>query len=143
MIPGLLVDRVIVVPAEIHYWYYDFFGVHGQAPLQLSQSIFAPLASAHYTTPIPEVIGWKYTGTAMSANVGLFGDAFANFGFAGCAIFALLFALVLKAVDGAARATNARLAVALVGMPAFELVNSGLLTVLLTHGLALTTIALW
>ena len=26
LIPALLVDRVIVVPAEIHYWYYDFFG---------------------------------------------------------------------------------------------------------------------
>ena len=38
LIPALLIDRVIVVPAEIHYWYYDFFGVHGQAPLQLSQS---------------------------------------------------------------------------------------------------------
>ena len=143
LIPALLVDRVIVIPAEIHYWYYDFFGVHGQAPLQLSQSILAAVSSAHYSTPIAEVIGWKYLGSAASANVGLFGDAFANFGFAGCAIFALLFALLLKAVDAAGRATDARVAAALVAMPAFQLVNSGLLTTLLTHGLALTILVLW
>lgn len=143
IIPALLVDRVIVIPAEIHYWYYDFFGVRAQPTLQLSQSLLAPLSVAHYTTPIPEVIGWKYMGSAASANVGLFGDAFANFGFAGCFIFALLFALLLKAVDAAGRRADVRMAAALVAMPAFQLVNSGLLTTLLTHGLALTIIVLW
>ena len=140
---GALVDRVIIIPAEIHYWYYDFFGVNGAPALQLSQSVLAPLTDAHYGTPIAEVIGWKYMGSAASANVGLFGDAFANFGFAGCAIFALLFGLVLKAVDAAARGADPRLAAALVAMPSFELVNSGLLTTLLTHGLALTIVVLW
>lgn len=143
VIPALLVDRVIVIPAEIHYWYYDFFGIRGQAPLQLSQSVLAAVTSAHYSTPIAEVIGWKYMGSQASANVGLFGDAFANFGFAGCFIFALLFALLLKAVDAAARSTDPRIAVALVGMASFQLVNSGLLTTLLTHGLALAIVALW
>jgi hypothetical protein len=143
IIPALLVDRVIVIPAEIHYWYYDFFGVRAQPTLQLSQSLLAPLSVAHYTTPIPEVIGWKYMGSAASANVGLFGDAFANFGFAGCFIFALLFVLLLKAVDAAGRRADVRMAAALVAMPAFQLVNSGLLTTLLTHGLALTIIVLW
>jgi hypothetical protein len=143
IIPALLVDRVIVIPAEIHYWYYDFFGVGAQPTLQLSQSLLAALSVSHYTTPIPEVIGWKYMGSAASANVGLFGDAFANFGFAGCFIFALLFALLLKAVDAAGRRADTRVAVALVAMPAFQLVNSGLLTTLLTHGLALTIIVLW
>jgi hypothetical protein len=143
LIPLLLVDRVIVVPAEIHYWYYDFFGVHRQALLQLSQSILAPLAASHYREPIAEVIGWTYMGNAASANVGLFGDAYANFGFAGCAVFAVLFAMVLKAVDAAGRATDGRVAAALVAVPAFELVNSGLLTTLLTHGLALTMLTLW
>jgi hypothetical protein len=82
-------------------------------------------------------------GTQSSANVGLFGDAFANFGFAGCFIFAMLFALLLKVVDAAARTTDPRIAVALVGMASFQLVNSGLLTTLLTHGLALAIVALW
>jgi O-antigen polymerase len=143
VIPALLVDRVIVVPAEIHYWYYDFFGVHGQAPLRLSQSILAALTPSHYNVPIAEVIAWTYMDTAASANVGLFGDAYANFGFAGCAIYALLFAVLLKTLDAAGRACNPRIAAALLAMPAFALVNSGLLTTLLTHGLGLTVVVLW
>jgi len=143
VVPALLVDRVIVIPAEIHYWYYDFFGTHGQAPLQLSQSVLSAVTSAYYSAPIAEVIGWKYMGSAASANVGVFGDAFANFGFPGCFIFALLFSLLLKSVDAAGRTTDPRIAAALVGMPAFQLVNSGLLTTILTHGLGLTIIALW
>jgi hypothetical protein len=143
LIPSLLIDRVIVIPAEIHYWYYDFFGVRGQPVLQLSQSVFSSLTPAHYNAPIPEIIGWQYMGSAASANVGLFGDAFANFGFAGCGIFALLFALLLKTVDAAAGATDPRIAAALLGMPAFQLVNSGLLTTLMTHGMAAALLVLW
>ncbi len=143
LIPSLLIYRLLIVPAEIHYWYYDFFGVHGQPALQLSQSIFSWVAFDHYAVPIAEVIGWKYMGSAAYANVGLFGDAFANFGFAGCAAFAVMLAMVLKVLDAAARHANSRLAAALVGIPAFQLVNTGLLTTLLTHGLALTIVTLW
>jgi len=142
-IPNLLVDRVIIVPAEIHYWYYDFFGTLGHAPLQLSQSILTELSASHYTAPIAEVIAWKYMGAAAWANVGLFADAFANFGFAGCAVYTLLFAAVLKALDAASSGTDARIAAALIAVQAFQLVNAGLLTTLLTHGLALAILVLW
>jgi hypothetical protein len=50
---------------------------------------------------------------------------------------------LLKVVDAAGRGADPRVAAALVAMPAFLLVNSGLLTTLLTHGLALTVIVLW
>jgi len=142
-IPALLVDRVIIIPAEIHFWYYDFFGVHGNAPLQLSQSVFSLITTTHYQAPIAEVIGWKYMGVTAWANVGLFADAFANFGFAGCAVFAALFALVLKTLDAASRATDARVAAALIAVQAFQLVNGGLLTTLLTHGLGIAILILW
>jgi hypothetical protein len=49
----------------------------------------------------------------------------------------------LKLVDAAARGVEPRFAAALVAMPAFQLVNSGLLTTLLTHGLALAILILW
>lgn len=143
IIPGLLVDRVIVVPAELHYWYYDFFGVNGQPLLQLSQSLLSGLGWGHYQTPIAEVIGWKYLGSAASANVGLYADAFANFGFAGCALYALLFGIVLKVMDAAGGRTDPRIAAAMMAMPGFQLVNSGLLTTLLTHGLAAAILVLW
>lgn len=143
LVPSMLVDRLLVIPAQIHYWYYNFFGVH-HAPLeQLSQSILAPLSSDPFQSPIAEVIGWTYMNSDASANVGLFGDAFANFGYLGCLIFSILLAIVLKGIDAAGRAASPRVAAALVAMPAFELVNSGLLTTLLTEGLALAAVTLW
>lgn len=143
LIPSLLVDRLLVIPAQIHYWYYDFFGVHHAPLLQLSQSILAFLSQAPFQSPIAEVIGWTYMNSNGSANVGLFGDAFANFGFLGCAIFAILLALVLMVLDAAARGVHPRVATALIAMPAFELINSGLFTTLLTEGLALAIVVLW
>ena len=143
LIPSLLVDRLLVIPAQIHYWYYDFFGVHHAPFLQLSQSILSFLSEAPFHSPIAKVIGWTYMNSDGSANVGLFGDAFANFGFLGCGIFAILLALVLVTLDAAARGVHPRVATALIAMPAFELINSGLLTTLLTEGLALAIVVLW
>lgn len=143
LIPSLLVDRLLVIPAQIHYWYYNFFGVHHAPFLQLSQSIFASLSEAPFQSPIAEVIGWTYMNSNGSANVGVFGDAFANFGFLGCAAFAILLALVLVVLDAAAKGVNSRIATALIAMPAFELINSGLLTTLLTEGLAVAIVVLW
>jgi hypothetical protein len=143
LIPSLLVDRLLMIPAQIHYWYYNFFGVHHAPFLQLSQSIFSFLADAPFHSPIAEVIGWTYMNSNGSANVGLFGDAYANFGFLGCGIFAILLALVLVTLDAAARGVHPRVATALIAMPAFELINSGLLTTLLTEGLALAIVVLW
>ena len=100
------------------------------SPLCNSRSRFLVGGFNHYAVPIAEVIGWKYMGSAASANVGLFGDAFANCGFAGCAAFSVMLAIVLKVLDAAARRANARLAAALVGVPSFQFVNTGLLTTL-------------
>src|SRR5262249_26437912 len=143
LIPSLLVYRLLLIPAELHFWYYDFFGVHGQPLLLLSQSVLSAASEQHYSVPIAEVIGWKYMGSKASANVGLFGYAFSNLGYAGIAAFAVLFALTLKVIDSAGRRTWPRLAAGLVGVPAFQLVNSGLQTTLVTHGLLITMLALW
>lgn len=143
LIPSIMIYRVLVIPAEIHFWYYDYFGAQAHPLAQLSESIFSAFVHSPYPMPIADVIGWQYLGSAASANVGVFGDAFANFGFLGCALFAILFGLVLKAIDTAALKTDPRVSAALIGAPAFQLVNSGLLTTLATHGLALTILALW
>jgi hypothetical protein len=52
-------------------------------------------------------------------------------------------ALFLRVVDGFAIGVPRQLATAVVAVPAMALVNSGLFTVLLTHGLMLTALVLW
>jgi len=142
VIPSLAVWRLLVIPAEVHYWYYDYFATQGHDLLMLTQSVLAPLGHGAQQ-PIADIIGRAYVGGTESANVGLFGDAYANFGVLGCIAFAVLAALLVSVLDALGRNLPRWLAAGLVGAPALTLVNSGLLTTLGTHGLALLLVVLW
>jgi hypothetical protein len=141
-IPSLAVYRLLLIPAEIHFWYYDYFAVQGHDLLMLTQSVLSPLGRGTQL-PITDTIGRAYLGGAASANVGLFADAYANFGFVGCAAFAVLLALVVSVLDALGRNLPPWFAAGMVGIPALQLVNSGLLTTMATHGFALLLLMLW
>jgi hypothetical protein len=142
LIPALGVYRLLLVPAEVHFWYYDYFATQGHDLLMLTQSVFASLGHSAQQ-PIAETVGRAYGGGLMSANVGLFGDAYANFGVAGCFAYAVLTALLVSALDALSRDLPRWLAAGLIGAPALQLVNSGLLTTMATHGFALLLLVLW
>jgi hypothetical protein len=143
LIPAIFVRRLFFVPAELHLWYFDFFSTPGNPFVALSNSVLAAFSPYPYDQPVPLVIGWAYTGAELGANAGWMADAYAQFGFPGMAVFAVLLAVVLRVVDGISAGTSRQLATAAIAVPAMALVNSGLLTVLLTHGLGLAGLLLW
>ncbi len=143
LIPAIFVRRLFFVPAELHLWYYDFFSNPGHPFVTLSNSVLASVSLYPYDQPVPPLIGWTYTGTEVGANAGWMADAYAQFGFAGMGVFAVLLALLLRLLDGVSAGTSRQLATAVVAVPAMALVNSGLLTVLLTHGFGLAVLLLW
>jgi hypothetical protein len=142
LLPGILIDRLLMVPAELHYFYYDYFHRQGHPFLMLTQASLSALGTP-LPRPVPEMISINYLGMNGSANVGLFADAYQNFGLAGCAIFAVLLALVVRLAESLARGVAPGMSVALIGATALELVNAGLLTTLMTHGLLLALLVLW
>ena len=79
----------------------------------------------------------------MSANTGIVGDAFMNFGFIGLALWGILLAIILKLVDSCSKRVDFRVGVAAIAMPTMSLVSSALLTCLLTHGLLLALLLLY
>lgn len=143
LIPSIFVRRLFFVPAELHLWYYDFFSSPGNPFVTLSNSVLASVSRYPYDQSVPPLIGWTYTGTEVGANAGWMADAYSQFGFAGMGVFAVLLALVLRLLDGVSAGTSRQLATAVVAVPAMALVNSGLLTVLLTHGFGLAMLLLW
>lgn len=143
LIPAIFVRRLFFVPAELHLWYYDFFSSPGNPFVTLSNSVLASVSRYPYDQAVPPLIGWTYTGTEVGANAGWMADAYAQFGFAGMGVFAVLLALVLRLLDGVSAWTSRQVATAVVAVPAMALVNSGLLTVLLTHGFGLAMLLLW
>jgi len=142
LIPAILVYRLLIVPAEVHCWYYDYFSIQGHDLLMLTQSVLSSLGHATQM-PIADTIGRAYAGGLTSANVGLFGDAYANFGLPGCFAYGALAALLVSALDALSRDLPRWLAAGLAGAPALQLVNSGLLTTMSTHGFALLLVVLW
>jgi len=111
--------------------------------VMLSNSVLAAASPYPYPDTVPVLIGWTYAGVEIGANAGWMADAYAQFGAGGMVAFSVILAVFLRILDGVSAGVPRRLATAIVAVPAMALVNSGLLTVLLTHGFLLGVLVLW
>jgi hypothetical protein len=143
MIPSIFVRRLFFTPAELHFWYYQYFSQPDHPHVLLSNSVLSMLSSYPYATPPTSLVSWEFMGVEAGANVGWLADAYMHFGFAGMLAFAVLFAFVLKVVDAASGRVPLAVACGAVAVPAMAIMNSGLFTALLTHGLLVGTLSLW
>ena len=84
-----------------------------------------------------------YGSPQNNANTGIVGDAYMNFGFAGLALWGIILIIILKLVDSCSNRVDIRVGVAAIAMPTITLMNSALLTNLLTHGLLLSLLLLY
>jgi oligosaccharide repeat unit polymerase len=141
MIPSVSVRRLFFTPAQLHCQYYDWFSRNKH--VMLSNSIFKPIVSYPYDRPVTQIISDEYYDGQSSPNVGFFGDAYFHFGYLGMMIFSILLALLLKSLDSICLKIPNQIANAVIVLPAFAFINSGLFTVLLTHGLLAAMVLLW
>jgi len=136
MAEALVGVRMTALPGLLTGYYYEFFSVHPQA--HLGHSILKSLTDYPYAVEPPYLIGAIYFHSASNdANANIWADAYANFGYVGIIFFTLLLAILLWFYDSIAANRDTRLAVLAIGLPAFALANGGLLTSLLTNGIAL------
>jgi hypothetical protein len=132
----LFVRRMIVIPGEATTLYFDFFSTHPHA--LLGDSLLKGFVAYPYSQDPPNLIGaYYFGGSEMNANANLWADGFANFGYFGMLGATLLAALWLWLVDSSTNIHNRRLVVLILCIPSLTLADSGLLTDLASHGLAL------
>jgi hypothetical protein len=134
---SLFVRRTLFTPGQLTFEYFDFFS---QNPyIYLSDSVLKNFLSYPYLLPPPLLIGIRYYD-GQSANVGIMGNSYMHFGVAGIFIFLGLLSLLLVLFDkfASGQSANRPALYALVATPIISLINSGLFTVLLTHGLLLS-----
>ena len=138
---GLIIRRVYFVPAQLNYAYYDFFSQNTpdffmQGPLRLLGF------HSQYSEPIQILIGKVYFHVdQVSANNGLFSDAYANLGILGVFVMPLIIAVFLNVLDACTEGLPKELLVAPLITVSINLLSSSFFTLLLTHGylvLALT-----
>jgi len=129
--------RLLFLPAQLYYFYYDFFSKNPHT--YLSQSIILKwLFEYPYNLQIPELISINYFPRSSHANANIWADAYANFGIAGIFVFPALLRIVLHGIDNIAEGKDAYLVYALLAMCLFSLTNSAFFTTLLTHGMLLS-----
>jgi len=141
--PAALVNvRMTALPGLLTGYYYEFFSIHPHA--QLGHSIFKSFVNYPYAVEPPYLIASTYFHSAsMESNANLWADAYANFGYVGIFLFSVLLAIVLWLYDSLASGCDRRLAALAIGLPAFALANTGLLTALLTNGIGLAMLLVY
>ncbi len=144
IIPGLVIRRLLYLPAELEFLYFDFFSANGFVYMTNS-SEFSWLGEYAYSKPPPLLISDAAGLYGAWANAGFLASGYMNFGVTGMFVTSALVGILLSLCD---RLSVGRLpvwlAVCIVIVPFTSLfVSSDLLTALIGHGLLLSLLVLW
>lgn len=139
---SLFTFRTLIVPAQISFYYYDFFSQHDF--VFLASSRLGSLIDYPYELSPPYLIGQVYYNDPdISANTGIYGDAYMNFGFAGMVVYSFILAIILRLIDICARGADPKIGAAAISVKAISLTNGALTTVFVTGGLWLAILILY
>ena len=134
LVSTLVHRRLLAVPGQLAGTYFTFFAHHPFA--MLAHSFFRFFLHYPYAAPPANLMGYLlYDRPDASANTGIWGDAYANFGLPGMLGFSLAASFVFRLYDEVWKPHGLALGTALLGVILIALANSPLFTVLLTHGL--------
>lgn len=128
----LLVRRVILIPGQLVGGYFDYFQGHGYAYLQHSRVV--NWTGALTEAPSYLIGDFMFGSSIQNANVNFIGDGFANFGYFGVFLFAVVTGLVLRVLDLVSVDIPSRISVSVVASTGLVLANSSVLTALITNG---------
>lgn len=132
MLLTLFVRRTLFVPAEISFYYHEFFNGN---PIYLSNSFLRFFSTYPYELQPPFLIAEHFKGKPeMSYNNGVISDGFMHFGRIGIVVWAAIVTFLLKLLDVLLAGKNKVLlwTLVLVGFNSF--IDGALFTNLLTHG---------
>lgn len=133
---SIFIRRMLITPGLLLSYYFDFFS--NNPKIYLSHSVFGGFIDYPYDRLPPFIIGKEFFGrTDLAANANLWADSFANFGYIGILIFTLILAGILYLYDCISMNRNFMVSVVLMAMPAWSLVDTSLMTSILTHGILL------
>lgn len=136
----VIIRRTMIIPGVLSGFYFDFFSRNEFA--KLGYSVFSSLFNYPYDSSPPFVIGdYYFNRPEMSANVNFIAAGFAEFGVWGAIVFTAIAAYIYKLIDGFSSRTGLQSAALLACLiPTWALVDSALLTTLVTHGLVLLVV---
>lgn len=142
MLPSVFIRRLFYVPAQLHYQYFEFF--ENKDKFYLSHSIFEAFIENPYGNENPVTyMAYAYFSKDFAPNVGFWGDAYINFGFAGVIFTGVFIGFIMLLVDACSSKIPLFLTMSILVIPFMSIINSALLTTLLTHGILFSIVMLW
>lgn len=135
-----LIDRGYLAPPALTALYYQYFQQHPlPAPVYAGFRWFYG-AAGPYQAPQYIIGSLAVFPIKIDANANLFADGYANFGWWGFVIIGLMLGVCLWFIKAVCRGLELRVTIALFFIATLALVNAGLPTALLTHGLFFTMV---
>ncbi|SER69458.1 hypothetical protein SAMN04487944_10882 [Gracilibacillus ureilyticus] len=138
---SIFLRRLFFAPSNLHFVYYEYFNQADK--YMLSHSILSRVTENPYGLTPVRLIARDVYGEDFSPNVGIFADAFLNFGFFGIFIFLIILGFVLVLLDSLARPAPFILAASIMAIPSMSLVNSAMFTSFATHGILFAIFVTW
>lgn len=132
---SLMVRRLMFLPAQLKFRYYDFFSVYPK--VHFADGIIGSILNitSPYENNIPGTIALHYEGRLHNANTGYWGDAYANAGFAGVILLSLLLAVIFLLMERFCKNLATPVVIAAAFFSIISLNDGALLTNLLTGGM--------
>jgi hypothetical protein len=137
MFGSIIFRRGLILPSEINYAYYDYFS-NGNYIYWANSKLSLELMAYNYDKALPQLIGdFMFPEHGASANTGFLGSGYAQAGFTGLFIYALIISIFLKYADSAIASLNDKnLGMAVLVIPSLVLMTSSDLGItFLSHGL--------
>lgn len=133
---GVVIRRLMFVPAYLGYCYVDFFSTH--VPDYFRGSILRRVGfTSPYGGQLGNMIGanYIYHDETISCNNGLIANAVTNMGDMGILLMPIVLVLILRLVDKVTYGLDQKIYIPIAIYFAIILMNGFLSTALLTHGL--------
>lgn len=144
IMPGsMFIRRMLFVPSYLTYAYFDFFSFNDK--VYWSNSVLSGFIDYPYDLSLNRLIS-SYIGHEGGANNGFIATGYAQAGFLGISLYALIFSIVLKIYDNFSDTSNLPvwLIIAITIVPVrTALLSSDLFTTFLTHGMMVNLVILF
>lgn len=143
-IPSIFIRRLLFVPAQLKFNYYDFFSKNSL--LYFSEGLLGNITGikSPYLDKASNLIGYIYGGNIdINANSGYLADAYANMGIFGMFIISILLIVIFVVIDSLSIRIGKEIVIGLSMFSVLSLNDGALLTSLLTGGLLLLIIILY
>lgn len=136
---SLIARRLLLTPGLLTAGYVSVFADIDK--VGFSHSFLSSFSTYPYAQEPPDLVGAQFFGRPDThANASFLADGYANLGFPGMVLEGVVLAVLLCLIDDACRDLGVRVGSLLLVMQALALADSGVFTVMLTHGLGVTIV---